>query len=110
MTHDSIESNVRSRRLDGGTEAISSESSKPNSVNANNNNDYSNGSASIRREHGTAECRLSLMNAPPYNNEPFIPQIRWPDLVAQLFLHVGAVYALVFHMYAIKFYTLIWCK
>lgn len=38
------------------------------------------------------------------------PKIRWPDLCAQLFLHVGAIYGLIFQFYAIKFYTLLWCK
>lgn len=27
-------------------------------------------------------------------NEPFTPQIRWPDLTVQIFLHVGCVYGL----------------
>lgn len=40
----------------------------------------------------------------------FKPQLRWPDLCAQLFLHAGAIYALVFQFYTIKFYTFIWCK
>lgn len=40
----------------------------------------------------------------------FRPQLRWPDLCAQLFLHIGAIYGLVFQFYTIKFYTFIWCK
>lgn len=40
----------------------------------------------------------------------FRPQLRWPDLCAQIFLHAGAIYGLVFQFYTIKFYTLIWCK
>lgn len=40
----------------------------------------------------------------------FRPQLRWPDLIAQLFLHTGAIYGLVFQFYTIKFYTIIWCK
>lgn len=40
----------------------------------------------------------------------FRPEIRWPDLCAQIFLHAGAIYGLVFQFYTIKFYTLIWCK
>lgn len=38
------------------------------------------------------------------------PQIRWPDLGAQLFLHGGAVYGLVFLLYKIKLLTFVWCK
>lgn len=38
------------------------------------------------------------------------PQMRWPDLCAQLFLHIGAIYGLVFQFYTVKIYTIIWCK
>lgn len=40
----------------------------------------------------------------------FQPQIRWPDLTAQIFLHAGAIYGLIFQLYTIRFFTLIWCK
>lgn len=40
----------------------------------------------------------------------FVPKIRWPDLIAQLFLHIGAIYGLIFQFYTIRFYTLVWCK
>lgn len=40
----------------------------------------------------------------------FKPQIRWPDLAAQVFLHTGAIYAIIFLFYKIKFLTLLWCK
>ncbi|XP_067619742.1 acyl-CoA Delta-9 desaturase [Eurosta solidaginis] len=35
------------------------------------------------------------------------PQIRWPDLIAQVFLHVGALYGL-FLLFQAKFYTILW--
>ncbi|KRT81555.1 hypothetical protein AMK59_5874, partial [Oryctes borbonicus] len=37
-------------------------------------------------------------------NETFIPRIRWPDLAAQVFIHVGCVYGLVLCFYS-RFYT-----
>lgn len=40
----------------------------------------------------------------------FHPQIRWPDLMAQIFLHAGAIYGLIFQFYTIKLATLLWCK
>lgn len=40
----------------------------------------------------------------------FKPKIRWPDLIAQLFLHAGAIYGLIFQFYTIRFYTLVWCE
>lgn len=38
------------------------------------------------------------------------PKIRWPDLAAQLFLHIGAIYGLVTQFYAIKLFTFVWCE
>lgn len=35
------------------------------------------------------------------------PQIRWPDLGAQTFLHVGALYGL-YLLFSAKFYTFLW--
>lgn len=40
----------------------------------------------------------------------FQPQIRWPDLIVQIFLHTGAVYGLCFLLWTIRFYTFLWCK
>ncbi|KAH8360074.1 hypothetical protein KR093_010471 [Drosophila rubida] len=39
--------------------------------------------------------------------EEYRPQIRWPDLGAQTFLHAGALYGLYLLIYA-KFYTFLW--
>ncbi|KAH8246958.1 hypothetical protein KR032_005050 [Drosophila birchii] len=39
--------------------------------------------------------------------EEYRPQIRWPDLGAQTFLHVGALYGVYLLFYA-KFYTFLW--
>lgn len=41
----------------------------------------------------------------------FKPQIRWPDLIAQIFVHVGFLYGL-YYLISLqaKFYTYIWCK
>ncbi|KAH8382838.1 hypothetical protein KR009_005524 [Drosophila setifemur] len=37
----------------------------------------------------------------------YIPQIRWPDLGAQTFLHVGALYGL-YQLFYANFYTFLW--
>ncbi len=39
----------------------------------------------------------------------FKPEIRWPDLIVQTFLHTGAVYGL-FLLFYIKFFTVLWSK
>lgn len=37
------------------------------------------------------------------------PSIRWPDLVVQIFLHVGAAYGLFLILYC-RYFTWMWCK
>lgn len=37
----------------------------------------------------------------------FKPKIRWPDLIAQLFLHVGGLYGF-YLLFSAKFYTFLW--
>lgn len=45
------------------------------------------------------------------NETVFKPQIRWPDLIAQVFIHVGSIYGLYYLItLRAKFYTYIWCK
>lgn len=41
--------------------------------------------------------------------QEFKPQLRYPDLIAQLFLHVGAVYGF-YLLFSAKFYTFLWGK
>lgn len=41
----------------------------------------------------------------------FVPKIRWPDLIAQVFIHGGSIYGL-YYLITLRaaFYTYIWCK
>ncbi|SPP89933.1 acyl-CoA desaturase [Drosophila guanche] len=48
-----------------------------------------------------------LFQDPEKEEEVYKPQIRWPDLGAQTFLHVGALYGVYLLFYA-KFYTFLW--
>ena len=41
------------------------------------------------------------------DEKEFKPQLRYPDLIAQLFLHVGAVYGF-YLLFSAKFYTFLW--
>ncbi|KAH8334712.1 hypothetical protein KR074_008062 [Drosophila pseudoananassae] len=43
----------------------------------------------------------------PEEEEEYHPQIRWPDLGAQTFLHVGALYGL-YQLFYANFYTFLW--
>lgn len=80
-----------------------------NSNDRNNNNSFMNmaNEKIINRKHLEQQSKVEQHNP---NSSEFKPQIRWPDLCAQLFLHVGAIYGLLFQFYKIKFLTLIWCK
>lgn len=69
----------------------------------NNNNDKIN---SIDEQSDTICDSASAT----MNSEIFQPKIRWPDLIVQIFLHVGAVYGFLFLFWSIKFYTFLWCK
>lgn len=66
----------------------------------NNNNDYKNGVPKIN----------GSVSAVDENKEKFVPKLRWPDLIAQIFLHAGAVYGFIFQFYRIKLFTFFWCK
>lgn len=41
------------------------------------------------------------------DEKEFKPQLRYPDLIAQLFLHLGAVYGF-YLLFSAKFYTFLW--
>lgn len=97
-----------------------------NGIQSNTNNNYPNcGNAeetcngkpnattavdTTNNRNNSSSYRLSCMRGPLHDGVPFIPNFRWPDLIVQIFLHVGALYGLVFQFYSIRFYTLIWCK
>ncbi|GAB0096570.1 hypothetical protein DMENIID0001_120940 [Sergentomyia squamirostris] len=43
------------------------------------------------------------------NYTDFKPEIRWPDLIVQIFIHVGALYGF-YLLFSVKLYSLIWCE
>lgn len=53
------------------------------------------------------EAKLKQEDKNVEEDQEYNPQIRWPDLCAQTFLHVGALYGLYLMFYA-KFYTFLW--
>lgn len=73
------------------------------------------------KESSDVRCRLdgtqkhlpSKLTAeePQQKATEFKPQIRWPDLIAQVFIHLGSLYGL-FYLFTLKakLYTYIWCK
>lgn len=69
-----------------------------------NNNSHSNGSVSINESHTKEQQQTT-------EERVFKPQIRWPDLIAQIFIHAGFLYGL-YYLISLqaKFYTYIWCK
>lgn len=43
------------------------------------------------------------------SSEVFIPSIRWPDLIVQIYLHIGSCYGLYLLLFC-KYQTWVWCK
>lgn len=60
----------------------------------------------------SAKLNQSTQKHNPQDDKPvFVPQIRWPDLIAQVFIHVGSLYGLYYLItLQAKPYTYIWCK
>lgn len=79
-----------------------------NDTNNNSNTSCSNGDE--RKNGEIIKNNSKMINSVENDAATFKPKIRWPDLIAQLFLHIGAVYGLIFQFYAIRFYTLVWCE
>ncbi|KAI8046815.1 hypothetical protein M5D96_003028 [Drosophila gunungcola] len=67
----------------------------------------------VYRENAQEQQKLlqeqdqKLKDAEQAEEEEYNPQIRWPDLGAQAFLHIGALYGLYLLFYA-NFYTFLW--
>lgn len=94
---ENAENIVRSRKIGDSEEKFRED-------NCNNSN-HSELSHSIENNKTNGESHNS------HEPQPFKPQIRWPDLMAQVFIHVGSLYGL-FYLIALKakLYTYVWCK
>ncbi|CAH1990702.1 unnamed protein product [Acanthoscelides obtectus] len=49
--------------------------------------------------------KTAITNQKRTDTDEFVPQIRWPDTIVQLFLHLGLVYGLFLCLVSAKFYT-----
>lgn len=62
----------------------------------------------------TFETNTALSNSENIANklieEEFIPRIRWPDTIAQLFLHLGCLYGFFLSLTSARFYTFLFGK
>lgn len=79
---------------------------KRNTTNNNIDTINSNKTNDIKCDKNSENTDKEVIN----NNEIFQPKIRWPDLVVQIFLHVGALYGFLILFWSIKLYTFLWCK
>lgn len=63
------------------------------------------------RDGDSTTTSHSTSNGDVDKSKEFKPQIRWPDLFAQVFIHAGFLYGL-YYLIALKakFYTYVWCK
>lgn len=79
------------------------DSEKSSSENWNNN--------SAELSHSKESHKINGKVQTSQEEIPFTPQIRWPDLIAQVFVHVGFLYGL-YYLITLKaaFYTYLWCE
>lgn len=77
--------------------------------NNNNNNSYSESKSVSDQSDILTNKSTDTSNTIDNNTNPFVASIRWPDLIVQTFLHVGAVYGLYLMFYA-NFFSYIWSK
>lgn len=79
-----------------------------------NNNDFYTKNQNVYRnstKNIEIDTKAKHTIAQDTNQIKFKPQIRWPDLIAQLAIHLGFVYGLYYLItFQTKFYTYIWCK
>ncbi|XP_055324482.1 acyl-CoA Delta12-desaturase-like isoform X2 [Sitodiplosis mosellana] len=76
-------------------------------INDTNNNMNTSSNDGLKKREITKKNGEN-MDSVEHDAATFVPKIRWPDLTAQLFLHTGAIYGLIFQFYTIRFYTLVW--
>ena len=86
--------------------------SMKNSQLEENNNNHKNNSHYKSHSNGSVNINGSHTKQQQTTEEKvFKPQIRWPDLIAQIFIHAGFLYGLYYLLsLQAKFYTYIWCK
>lgn len=87
------ETGVRSRII-GGDEKLSWKNNNNNSTELNRSEEKH------KSNEGKSQDKVS-----------FKPQIRWPDLIAQVFIHGGSLYGL-YYLVTLKaaLYTYLWCE
>lgn len=61
----------------------------------------------VYKEIAEAKETLKQQQVLDETEKEFKPEIRWLDLIAQLFLHVGALYGF-YLLFSAKFYTFLW--
>lgn len=101
------EENIHEKNGTRARNAMKSSQLEENNNNHKNNSNFkshSNGSVSINGSHIEQQQQTT-------EERVFRPQIRWPDLIAQIFIHAGFLYGL-YYLISLqaKFYTYIWCK
>ncbi|XP_055853633.1 acyl-CoA Delta-9 desaturase [Episyrphus balteatus] len=100
--------NHTTQQLSGITSPISN---KQTFEDTNNNNQSELDLSDVEDEKNEAykECATKALISTKTDDAKVVykPRLRWPDLIAQIFIHGGAIYGLYLLFYA-KFYTFAW--
>lgn len=54
--------------------------------------------------------KTETANSQQEDTEEFVPRIRWPDTIVQIFLHAGCLYGFILCLVSAKFYTTLFGK
>lgn len=94
--------------LDPVTKASDNTHQEENSMRSRIKNE-DQGKVHSSKQFHSEENRKEIHNAQETAKSEFRAQIRWPDFIAQVFVHVGSLYGL-YYLIALKaqFYTYIW--
>ena len=65
----------------------------------------------VSKHNGSSDNQSTSNHSNENSQDTFKPQIRWPDLIVQIVIHVGALYGFYYLVtLQAKFYTYIWCE
>lgn len=65
------------------------------------------GSTFVHQRHGSRVKNVVAEETPkvPNKKEEFVSRLRWPDLTAQVFIHLGCLYGFYLILVSAKIYT-----
>lgn len=104
MTEDTTENKIRLSTYPPNMER--------NCGNTTNHRIISNRNNNLKQKilSSTDTASSNEINSITTEEDEFVPQIRWPDTIVQLVLHIGCLYGLILCIFSARFYTILFGK